>query len=258
MSPSNQVERNGEEPSASSGGSFVHSMNLLTTAKNSSSSDSHDASDMSGELSKRDETSEVSEESDPENQKDATEETSSKSDSKDAPKESEQAGLSPSVAAAGNEDSFVSQQYKTSLNAEELIAGVAGVLSNDSSQTTVEALALIAVEAAAKHAPIAQLSEDANATGSHLEPPADNPRPAASRDSIYARQLSGGASSGQSVEHTAESSTSGNSSRSDHAAFLPSNAGTFQTLGAAGMEPTAPLGHIHLQVVSSSTSTFIS
>ena len=241
MTPSNQVEPNGEE-SSSSGGSFVHSMNLLSTAKDSTSS-GDSPSDMSGQhSSKHDETSEVSEESDPENAKDAAVETNPKSEAKGLSNEG--APTAPAASARTN----VSQQDKISLSTEDLVAS--GIASNAPDQKTVEALALIAVEAASKHAPLEQLASDAvDSSRGQLQTTAQQTPQAAASDLIYSGQLSGAASSDQSVEHTVGSSVSKDSSRSDPAAFVASNA-AFETGVPAAVEPKAPLGHIHLKAVS--------
>ena len=246
MPPSNQVESNAED-SSSSGGSVVQSMNLLSTAKGSSSNssgDSRDASDMSG----KHETSEVSEESDPESAKDATEDSGQKS-ALDLSKEK-----APEMVAATRKEEL---NEKTAPTKEELVPGVASASvppAHDSDQS-VEALALIAVEAAAKHAPAVQagtqVSSFLNATGTQLHPPAENPSVATSSQSV---QPSDSANSDQSVQYTVDSSISGASSRSNEAPFPPTSG--FQTIGAAAaaavaaaVEPQIPVGQIHLKQV---------
>ena len=246
-----KIEQNIEE-SSSSGGSFVQSMNLLSTAK-SSSNDSRDTSDISAQLSRRDETSEVSEDSDHENTKEGVlAETESKSDTKDLSKEGE---LPPPNASSTNQAvTGAHAQGSTLLSGMELASNeaAASAPSNVSSES-VEALAVIAVEAGVKSAFTTeeadrQLSTDANTMNSHVEPAtAGSTYPTNAKASVYARQLSGG-SSDQSVEHTVESSSSGNSSRSDNASYLQTAA--LQTVRATGVEPKAPVGHIHLKEVS--------
>lgn len=241
MPPSNQVESNAED-SSSSGGSVVQSMNLLSTAKGSSSSsgDSPDNSDMSG----KNETSEVSEDSDHESGKEATDCTVSKS-ALDLPTK-EKAPLP--IAATQEKESHVKS---VPTRADELVLDVASASvppENDSDQS-VEALALIAVEAAAKHAPVVQagVQVSSNATGTQLKPLAESLSVAGSSQSV---NLHGSSSSDQSVQYTVDSSISGNSSRSNVAPFSPTSG--FQTIGAAAAAAVAaavelPMGQIHLK-----------
>lgn len=238
--PSSEIKSNDVEQSSSSGGSFVHSMNRLSTAKGCSA-DSPDTSDMSGQMSK---TSEVSEESDPdESAKDAPDESSSspKSDSKELPKEQESAAQTTT-----GKDALLSVAQQDMPKGEVFVADIASTFtSHDSDAKSVEALALIAVEAGAKHSPIEdaviQLSNAATS-----QAPADNPL-------AIAAQLKS-ASSDQSVGHTVESSLSGNSSRSNNAAsFVPTNVDASKT-DASGAS-AAPMGHIHLKAVSNIAST---
>lgn len=252
MSPSNQIGENVED-SSSSGGSFVQSMNLLSTAKGSSS-ESPDTSDT-GQLSK---TSEVSLESDPESAKDTPGETIT--DAKDLTKGNEPEKEASPVVASRQEDFLISHQDNSSPNREATaMAALSSVPSHDdASSKSVEALALIAVEAAEKQAPTmaatgtAHFSHDANATSSHVEPPPENARPA--RNVTYAGQLSGPGSD-HSVEHTVGSSISGNSSRSENVSFVPTSTGAFTAVG----EPKAPMGHIQVKGVSfPGASEFIS
>lgn len=225
----------------------MNSMNKLSTAKGSSSPDSMSGSNLS-------KSSEVSEDSDPESTKDNADEIDVNRSSKEAPIQQEGAvneatESTPAAAAAAKNDVETEQQqqlYAGVTKGEDLLPDIAaGLNSSDVDAKSVEALALIAVEAGAKHSPIeagsVAMSNDGSAAGLQLEQQ-PIPPPAAA---IYASQLSG-AGSDQSVDHTVESSISGSSARSDNASSSSNTA-----VGAFGSDPTLPMGQIHMKLVSS-------